>query len=296
MGAAPAPTGSGIVGGLLAGHPEAVSLLSEATHHQGLAEHSAAEAARRLTGVQAARLAHEDLRHRLDPRHRRPLDFVTGLAVLAVIAAGVAVICAAELAGVAPAPVVAPAAPAVAAVWLTGAWLAVLAIRDGRHRMLGVLATAGAAASLLLAALRMAVAPPRGPAWPAAGASVLGNVLIAVLAGGAAALIARLEPASVFRSRRAWLRARAGHRAAARLAQADAEAAAVARDAWLGLVRSHGAALAGGQGERLVQDSVTFAAALAEAGRHPPGLPAAAPAAAGFAPAGPEAAGRGGPP
>lgn len=78
-------------------------------------------------------------------------------------------------------------------------------------------------------------------------------------AAGASALIARMEPASVFLGRQALQRARAGHREAVRREQADAEAATVTRDAWLGFVRSYGAGLAGGQGQRLVQDSVIFA-------------------------------------
>ena len=272
---------------LLAAHPEAVSLLTEASHHQSLAEYSAAAASQKFTEMQAARLAHENLRHRLDPRHRRSLHFMAALALLAAIAAGIAVISGAELTGLLAPSIVAPAAAAVTAVWLTGAWLAVLASRDRRRGLLAVLAAVGSAASLLLAAVRVATALPRwSPVWIGAGASVLGSVLIAVLAAGESALIARMEPASVFLGRQALQRARAGHREAVRLEQADAEAATVARDAWLGFVRSHGAGLVGGQGQRLVQDSVIFAATLQEAGRRRLGP----------APDDPEPPGHGGPP
>ena len=101
--------------------------------------------------------------------------------------------------------------------------------------------------------------------WRAAGASVLGGVLIIALTAGAAVLMARIEPSAVFSRRRTWQRAQAEYHAAVRREQADTEAATLAGEAWLGLVRSQAAAVAGQ--EDVLRDVVTLALTLQEAGR-----------------------------
>ncbi len=82
--------------------------------------------------------------------------------------------------------------------------------------------------------------------------------------------MAHMESASLFVARRRWHRARAAHEAAARTAQDDLEAAAIATEAWLGLVRTQASAVAGDD-EHLVHETVALAAALPESGR--PQLP-----------------------
>jgi hypothetical protein len=62
-------------------------------------------------------------------------------------------------------------------------------------------------------------------------------VALFVLVIGAAVRMAQLESASLFRARRRWHRARAGHEAAVRLETDDEEARAIAAQAWLSLVR-----------------------------------------------------------
>jgi hypothetical protein len=99
---------------------------------------------------------------------------------------------------------------------------------------------------------------------------VLSAVLITVLTAGAAVLIARTEPASVFLARRHRHHAYSAYEAAARLQRTDAEAASVAEQSWLGLVRTHASAVASEDGEQVVQDTLTLASALREVRR--PGL------------------------
>jgi hypothetical protein len=262
------PTPSRIVGELLAAHPEAASLLAEASHRQALAKHSAVAARQEFKAAQVTRLAYEELRHRLDPRQRRPVHFAAGLTFLAWIGAGLVILNGILLAGVLAQWMAIAATIAVVPVWLIGAWLAALASRDGHRALLVVIIAGSGVLSFLLAALHSFTTFSRlPPPWIDVGASVLGAVLINVLAAGAAVLIARMEPASLFVCRQRWQRARAKHRAAVMLECADTEAAAVAREAWLGLVRTHGSAVGGEHGEHVVRDSVELAAALQEAGR-----------------------------
>ena len=263
---AAAPGPSDILGRLLTSHPEAASLLAEASHRRALAERSALVTARKFQGMQVARLGYEQLAHRLDPRHHRPMTIPAGLAILAGVAAGLAVISDVELTGVFRASMIVPTAVAVMAAWLTGAWLAVLAERDGRRGLLTAIVIVSSGASLMLAALHVLMTVPRSsPVWPDAGASVLGGVLIIALAAGAAALMARMEPSAVFSRRRAWKRAHTEYQAAVRLEQADTEAATVAGEAWLGLVRSQAATVAGHEG--VLRDVVALALTLQEAGQ-----------------------------
>jgi hypothetical protein len=74
-----------------------------------------------------------------------------------------------------------------------------------------------------------------------------------------------MEPASVFVARRRWRRARSNCEAAARLQRADAEAAVVAKQCWLGLVRSYASAVAREASEQVVHDTLALASALQEA-------------------------------
>jgi hypothetical protein len=96
------------------------------------------------------------------------------------------------------------------------------------------------------------------------------GILILVLAGGAAALIAHTESASLLMARQRWHLARAEHERAVRTREADLEAAAVAQEAWLSLVRAWAMMVAEGD-EGFLEEIVTLAAALLGGG--PPMLP-----------------------
>lgn len=211
----------------------------------------------------------QELRHRLDPRHQRPVGYATGLMLLAGSAAGLAALNGVELSGVFSGWTGVPTIVAATAVWLTGAWLAAVVRRERRRTLVLAVAASAAAFSLVLAALRSLIAPPTRPlhaeipgVWGRAGAGVVCVMLIDVLAIGAAVLIQRTEPGPVFLAKRRWRRARADHQAATRLAEADAEAASVARQAWLGLVRTQAIAAAGDGDMRLVESTLALAAAL----------------------------------
>ncbi|MGA3154302.1 MAG: hypothetical protein ACLPN6_13760 [Streptosporangiaceae bacterium] len=267
---APALTPSRIVGDLLASHPEAAALLAEASHRQALAAHSAAAAGQTFAAEQAARLRHQELRHLLDPRRRRGIHLGAGLVLLAAAAAGLAVLDRVELGGVLGKPLATQVAIAAAAVWLAGAWSAALASREGRRGLVAALAAAAAALALLLAALHglgSSQASTGGSStggWSNTGLGVLAAGLIGGLATGAAALIGRLESASVLLARCRWRRLAAEHQAAVRQARADAEAAAISATAWLGLVRRQVAAAGCGTDGHLAQATLLLAAALHE--------------------------------
>jgi hypothetical protein len=258
------PTPSLIVRELLDGHPEAASLLHEAGHCEDLAAFSAATTGQAFGVQQAARLRYEQLRHRLDPRRRRQLHFGAGLGLLAVLAAGLAVLDRVELDAVLTGTLAVPAA--ATAVWLAGAWLAAVASHEGRRALVAVLAAGGVSLSLLLAALHALAAPAGRPAGAGgivvAGAAALVAALLAVLAVTASAVIARLEPTSVYWARRRWLRTQAAQEAAIRQEHADAEAALVAREAWLGLVRARAVAASAQVGRNLVPETIALAYAL----------------------------------
>ena len=100
---------------------------------------------------------------------------------------------------------------------------------------------------------------------------VLTGAFILVLTAGAAALMAHMEPASLLVARRRWHRARTAYEEAVETEQADAEAAAIAAESWLGLVRARVTAIAADE-EHLVQATVALAAALV--GKRPPAAPA----------------------
>src|SRR5947209_16994672 len=85
---------------LLATHPEAQSLLAEAGHRHALARQSAAAVTRTFTAMQGARLAYEELGHRLDPRRTRAVHFGVALAFQAATFAVLAALDAVEFTGV----------------------------------------------------------------------------------------------------------------------------------------------------------------------------------------------------
>ena len=82
------PTPATIIGALLTSHPEAASLLAEASHWRALAVCSTVFTRVKFTAAQAARLAYEELRHRLEPRRRHPVHFGLGLLLLLAVGAG----------------------------------------------------------------------------------------------------------------------------------------------------------------------------------------------------------------
>jgi hypothetical protein len=257
-----------ILSELLASHPEAPSLLAEASHRQTLAAQSEAAAGRAFAAAQAARVCYEELRHRLDPRGHRSMHFGSGFALLAAMGAILAVLDGIELITVLPAKMAIPATIAAMAVWLTGAWLAALATREGNRTLVAAIIAGAITLSLLLAALHGLPTLSGWPAvWTGVAVGVLSAVLITALTAGAAVLIARMEPATVFLARRRWQHAHSAHEVAAKLQSADAEAASVAKQSWLGLVRTHAAVVAGDGSEQVVQDTLTLASALQEVHR-----------------------------
>jgi len=193
------------------------------------------------------------------------MHFGSGLILLAVMGTIVALLDGVELIAVLTPKIAVPVTVAAMAGWLTAAWLVALAMREGRRALAGAIVAGAIAVNLFLAALHGINMLSGWPAvWANVGAGVLSAVLITVLTAGAAVLIARMEPASVFFTRRRWRRARSTYEAAARLQRADAEAAAVAKQCWLGLVRSYASAVAGEASEQVVHDTLTLASALQE--------------------------------
>lgn len=265
------PTPETIVGSLLDEHAEALVLLAEAGHRRALAECSAADAGLRFRSAQTARLGYEELRHRIDPRRRRPVDFGAGLLSLLVLAAGLAVLNFVELSGLLGGLAALPPALAAAVVWLTMGWLGALAARQHRRDELTFIAMAAALLALLLMTL-FACTPH--PGWPAIGghppgstvAGILFGILILLLTVGAAVLIASLESASLVPARRHWRRTHSAYEEAAVSSQADHEADAIATRAWLGLVRAWAAVIVPGE-ERLIEETVALAAAMIKNGR-----------------------------
>jgi hypothetical protein len=268
------PMPARIMGDLLAGHPEAASLLGEARHCQALAACSAATAGQAFTAAQAARLCYEELRHRLDPRRRRPVNFGAGLGLLAGMGAALAVLDGVELGGLQAGMPTAPVVMAATAVWLTGAWLAALASRERRRVLVTAITVGAIGLGILLTALHCLNARPGGPTpWGHVrvdiAVGVVAGVLLVVLAVGTAVLMACMEPASVLVARRRWLQARAEHQAAVRLEHADAEAASITGGAWLGLVRARACTVEGESSAQVVEESLALASALQQTGRPP---------------------------
>jgi len=262
------PTPTQVIGELLRNHPEAASLLARATHWQSLAGWSAARARRKLAAAQAARLAYEELGHLLEPR-RHPVNLVAGLLFLLVLSAALVLLDLIELGGLRSLP----AALAATAVWLTEAWLAAVAARRRRWTLVAAIVGAAFLLALLLVGLHSVSSYP---AWPDAGRravfGALTGAFILVLTAGAAALMAHLEPARLLAARRRWYRAQAAYEAAAETEQADARAAAVTRESWLGLVRAQVTTI-GPDDDQFIQATVARATALL--GTNRPQLPPA---------------------
>ena len=266
------PTPATIIGELLTSHPEAASLLAEASHWRALAVCSAVFTRVKFTAAQAARLAYEELRHRLEPRRHHPVHFGVGLLLLLVVGAGLTILVIIELSGWLGGPGSALPALAATAVWLTVAWLAVLAVL--RRRWALVTAVIGAADPARAAAGRPARPQPGGPGGADDHGSIVFGALtgafILVLTAGAAVLMAHMESPSLLAARRRWHRARTAYEEAAATHQADTETAAVAMAAWLGLVSARVTEIAAGN-ERLVLNTMSLAAVLVERSR--PELP-----------------------
>jgi len=249
---------SQIIGELLEGHPEAASLQSEASHCRALARTAAANVIRTFAAEQAARLAYEELRHRLDPRRFRTVSLGVGLPVLGLLGAALTVLDVIELSKSLGS--VAPVLPALAAaaVWLIGAWVAALASREHRWPVVGAASAAAVSLSALLAVLH-------GSGRHALMAGVVVSAFILALAAGAALLINRMECASLFVARQRWRRTKGVYEAAVRTERDDTEAAVVSTEAWLSLVRTR--ASAGTDDEHLVREAVTLAITLLENSR-----------------------------
>ena len=259
------PTPESIVGRLLLEHQEAAALLGEARLRRALAECSAADTGFRFRAAQAARLRYEEVRHRDDPRRRRPVDFGTGLLALLVFAAGFAVLDFVELSGLLSGFAAVPPALAASVVWLATSWLGAVAAR--RHRWAELTLIAVAAALLALLLMTLCAFTPH-PGWPAFGAhppgstvaGILFGLLILMLTVGAAVLIAGVEPAGLLPARRHWRRADSAYEEAGAASQADDEADAIATGAWLGLVQAWATMIVPGD-ERLIEETVALAAA-----------------------------------
>ena len=252
------PTSAQIIGELLRDHPEAASLLARAAHWRSLAVWSAATARRKLAAAQAARLAYEELGHLLEPRRGYLINLVVGLLLLLVLSAALVMLNLIELSGLRSLP----AALAATVVWLTAAWLGAVAARQQRWTLVAAITGAAFLLGLLLVVLHSASSLP---VWPDAGRravfGALTGAFILVLTAGAAALMAHLEPARLLAARRRWYRAQTVYKEAAKTAQADAQAAAVARESWLGLVRAKVTTIAADD-DHFVHATVARAAAL----------------------------------
>jgi hypothetical protein len=223
---------------VLAAHPEAQSLLNEVGHCQALAEQSAAEAVRRYQVMQAARTGYEELRHRLDPRRTRTVHFGVAMGLLAALFAVLVVLNIITFDGVL-AGWVTSVAVAAAAAWIGCAWLAALALREEQRGRLAVITAAALALDVLLATLHGNAAAQPADRWYRYEVGAVAVLLVFILVVVAAILIARTEPASLLLARRHWQRCRSGYAEAVRIHRADAEAAAVARQGWHGLIQSY---------------------------------------------------------
>jgi hypothetical protein len=267
------PTPATIIGELLTSHPEAASLLAEASHGRALAMCSAVSTRVKFTAAQAARLAYEELRHRLEPRRRHPVHFGLGLLLLLLVTAGLTMLVLIELSDWLGGSRSALPALAATAVWLTVAWLAALAVLRRRWALVTAVIGAAILLGLLLIALH-GLSPGGTPAGAQdRGSTVFGiltGAFILVLTAGAAVLMAHMESPSLLAARQRWHRARAAYEEEAATHQADAETATVAVEAWLGLVRARVTEIAADD-ERLLHDAVALAAVLVERSR--PELP-----------------------
>jgi hypothetical protein len=235
-------TAAGIVGDLLAHHPDAASLLSEASHRYALADESARVVLASGSSMLAARRRWDDLRHRIDPRGSRTLRFRPGLAALVLIAACLVILDVPTVRGALGANASVPLALCATATWLIAAWRGALASREQQRRLrVRIVLGTGALSGLLLMVHLLSSADRHATRWHHVAAAAVAVIFINALTAGASALIARLEPSVVADARANWLRARRSHAVAVRQERRDAEAASAAESAWLDLVRSHAA-------------------------------------------------------
>ena len=107
----------------------------------------------KFTAAQAARLAYEELRHRLEPRRRHPVHFGLGLLLLLVVGAGLTMLILIELSGWLGGSGIGAARAGRHRVWLTVAWLAVLAVLRRRWALVTAVVGAAVLLELLLVAL-----------------------------------------------------------------------------------------------------------------------------------------------
>jgi hypothetical protein len=227
-----------MAGHVLATNSEAPTLLSEMGHRRVLSEQSAAEVTRRYGVMQTARIAYEELRHRRDPRHTRPVHFGVAMALLTALFAVLVMLGVLTFDGVLTGGVAA-VATAAAAAWTGCAWLAALALREEHHGRLAAIISGAVVLGVLLAVLHGEAAARPVDDWHRFGVGAVAVLLVFVLVAVAAMLIARTEPASLLFARRRWHRARSAHAAAMRLHRSDAEADAVARQGWHGLIQAY---------------------------------------------------------
>ena len=240
-----------MVGHVLATHPEAQSLLSEAGHRRALTAQSAAEVTRLFAVMQAARVGYEELRHRLDPRRTRTVHFGIAMALLAALCTVLVMFDAVAFDGVLTGPVAAVAVAASAA-WIGCAWMAAVAVGDEQRGRLATIITGAVALGGLLAALHGdARVPAPVDRWHQVGVGVIAVLLILVLVAVAAMLIARTEPAPLLLARHRWQHCQSAYEAAVRVQRSDAEAEAVARQGWRGLIQAHGQPSVNGDGQAI---------------------------------------------
>jgi hypothetical protein len=239
-------------------------MLSEAGHRQALAREAADATREAERAMLAARRRWDDLRHRLDPHDRRPVNIRVGLAALALVATCLFMLDLQVLSGVMGPAARLPLAMCVTTTWLVAAWCGALAYREGQRRLHSLIAVGTAALSLLLVLVHVFSAAPRQPSrWHHLAAGAIALLLIDSLTAGASALITRIEPSEVAAARASWLRACKSHTIAVRQERQAASAACATTSAWLGLVRTRTAPDEAGAGdddaEALAQEMLTAA-------------------------------------
>lgn len=266
----PAQTPSQILSDLLLRHPEAASMLSEADHRRELAYLSATAERRSSGALAASRRRLEILRRRLDPRNRRRVKAGAGLAALAIITGCLVALDTVELNWVNASDTL-PLAMCATTTWLMAAWNGALADRGARQTLWTLIATGTAWLALLIGIVH-ALAVPSVSAHPSdrVAESAIACPLIAALTASASALISRIEPLAVATARASLRHSHRRHRRAARQERHDAEAATIATQAWLNLVRRHAIAVQPDfhdDAKKSVQAALALATALISLGR-----------------------------
>jgi hypothetical protein len=239
MPGSPAQTPTQLVCDLLVRDPDAASLLSDADHWHRQAAQSAESARRSCREAHTARRRFEELRHKLDPRNRRPLHLSAGLAMLAAITPCLLILDQFELGEQPGQPGTTPLVLCATAMSLSTAWIAVTAIREGRPLSGTLIAAASVTLSVLMAAVHILLLPV-GPSYcHLATLSAIAALLINGLNAAAAVAISRTEPGTIAAARFRWHRVARLCQKDARLAEQDLATAASAERAWLLCVRMH---------------------------------------------------------